>query len=52
LIEQKPNTKIAEIAYECGYTDHSAFSRQFKAYAGMSPTEYGSRVRQGSHAAG
>jgi AraC-like DNA-binding protein len=52
LIEQKPDTKIADIAYECGYTDHSAFSRQFKTYAGMSPTEYGSRVRQGSHAAG
>ena len=50
--EQQPVTPWTKIAYECGYTDHSAFSRQFKAYAGMSPTEYGSRVRQGSHAAG
>ncbi|GAB3454214.1 AraC family transcriptional regulator [Massilia terrae] len=50
LIEQKPGTKIAEIAYECGYTDHSAFSRQFKAYAGMSPTEYGVRMRKGLEA--
>lgn len=47
LIEQKPASKIAEIAYECGYTDHSAFSRQFKAYVGMSPTEYGMHIRKG-----
>lgn len=40
LIERKDAIKIAEIAYECGYTDHSAFSRQFKAYVGMSPTQY------------
>lgn len=31
---------ISEIAHACGYTDHSAFSRQFKATTGLSPTEY------------
>jgi AraC-like DNA-binding protein len=31
---------ISEIAYACGYADHSAFSRQFKAIVGLSPTEY------------
>jgi AraC-like DNA-binding protein len=51
LIERQPDTKIAEIAYECGYTDHSAFSRQFKACAGISPTEYGMRVRKGLESA-
>ena len=40
LIEKTPDARIAEVAYECGYTDHSAFSRQFKAYVGMSPTQY------------
>jgi AraC-like DNA-binding protein len=45
LIEQDPGAKIAEIAYECGYTDHSAFSRQFKSYVGMSPTEYGRQMK-------
>ena len=50
LIERKPDAKIAEIAYECGYTDHSAFSRQFKAYVGMSPTQYGTQVRKGAEA--
>jgi AraC-like DNA-binding protein len=31
---------IAEIAYACGYADHSAFSRQFKAMVGLSPVTY------------
>ncbi len=31
---------ISEIAHACGYADHSAFSRQFKATIGLSPTEY------------
>jgi AraC-like DNA-binding protein len=46
LIEQNPAAKIAAIAYECGYTDHSAFSRQFKSYVGMSPTEYGVHMKK------
>jgi len=41
IIERNPATRIAEVAHECGYTDHSAFSRQFKSYVGMSPTQYG-----------
>lgn len=36
----RPSDSIAAIAYECGYTDHSAFSRQFKAQTGMSPVQY------------
>jgi PAS domain S-box-containing protein len=36
----QPEAAIANIAYECGYTDHSAFSRQFKAQTGMSPGQY------------
>lgn len=47
IIEKKPDTRIAEIAYECGYTDHSAFSRQFKSVVGMSPTEYSLQVAKG-----
>jgi AraC-like DNA-binding protein len=46
LIEQNPAAKIAAIAYECGYTDHSAFSRQFKSYVGMSPTEYSLHMKK------
>ncbi|WP_426140868.1 helix-turn-helix domain-containing protein [Pseudomonas sp. DWP3-1-2] len=31
---------ITEIAQRCGYTDHSAFSRQFRALTGFSPSQY------------
>jgi AraC-like DNA-binding protein len=48
VIEKKPGSRIADVAYECGYTDHSAFSRQFKSVVGMSPTEYAHQVAKGS----
>lgn len=47
IIAANPGIRIAQVAYECGYTDHSAFSRQFKAYVGMSPTDYGRQVERG-----
>lgn len=31
---------VAEIALECGFYDHSAFARTFKAATGLTPTEY------------
>ncbi len=31
---------ITDIALQCGYTDHSAFSRQFKAMTGSTPRDY------------
>lgn len=31
---------ITEIAAACGYQDHSAFARQFKATLGMTPSQY------------
>jgi AraC-like DNA-binding protein len=31
---------IAEIAHACGYSDHSAFCRQFRALRGCTPSEY------------
>lgn len=31
---------ITEIALQCGYTDHSAFSRQFKQLTGFTPRQY------------
>jgi AraC-like DNA-binding protein len=41
---------VAEIAQDCGYADHSAFSRQFKAVVGVSPIEY--RALQGANTLG
>lgn len=40
MIESDQYRSIADIANECGYTDHSAFSRQFKSFAGMTPVQY------------
>lgn len=31
---------VTEIALRCGYTDHSAFSRQFRATTQLSPSQY------------
>lgn len=36
----RSNDSIAAIAAECGYYDQSHFCRQFKAFAGMSPSGY------------
>jgi AraC-like DNA-binding protein len=38
LLEQ--DLPITEIALRCGYTDHSAFSRQFRALTSLSPSQY------------
>ncbi len=38
---------IAQIALSCGYSDQSAFSRQFKQAVGISPLAYRKKVAQG-----
>src|SRR5215210_247119 len=35
---------VAGIAHACGYTDQSAFTRQFKATVGITPSEYRARA--------
>ena len=40
MIEADQSQSIAHVAYACGYSDHSAFSRQFKSLTGMSPVQY------------
>ncbi|WP_166366407.1 helix-turn-helix domain-containing protein, partial [Pseudomonas akapageensis] len=34
------NSPITDVAASVGYTDHSAFSRQFKALTGFTPLQY------------
>ena len=36
---------IAGIAQACGYGDHSAFTRQFRATVGVTPTQYRAMAR-------
>ncbi|WP_165311662.1 AraC family transcriptional regulator [Vibrio ziniensis] len=40
LILLRGNLSITDIAHQCGYSDHSAFSRQFKNMTGMPPRRY------------
>lgn len=37
---------ITEVALQCGYTDHSAFTRQFKMLTGLTPRQYRDSVRR------
>lgn len=34
------NKSISEVAYDCGFSDPGYFSKTFKIYFGVSPTEY------------
>ncbi len=44
LIETFGSTlTLAEIAQNCGYTDYVYFSKKFKSFTGMAPTEYKNR---------
>jgi AraC-like DNA-binding protein len=45
IIETGELASVAQIAYACGYTDHSAFTRQFKSHTGMSPVQYRAHCR-------
>jgi AraC-like DNA-binding protein len=38
---------ITDIAVACGYHDHSAFTRQFKATVGVTPREYRALLKSG-----
>ncbi|WP_053145219.1 AraC family transcriptional regulator [Pseudomonas sp. P97.38] len=37
---REQDVPITEIALRCGYTDHSAFSRQFRALTSLSPSQF------------
>lgn len=39
LLEQ-PHYRITDISYEVGYADHPHFTKTFKKYTGLSPSEY------------
>ncbi|UBV45057.1 AraC family transcriptional regulator (plasmid) [Deinococcus taeanensis] len=42
------DASVAQVAHECGYSDHSAFSRKFREVTGLTPQTYRRRVRAGT----
>lgn len=40
-------TGLAEIAYDCGYADQAHLNRDFRAFAGTTPTDYAARLLPG-----
>lgn len=47
LLANSPELPITDIALGCGYSDHSAFSRKFKAVTGLTPSQYRQAARDG-----
>jgi AraC-like DNA-binding protein len=41
------DSPVAQVALACGYSDQSAFTRQFRRTIGLTPMEYRSTYRQG-----
>ncbi len=46
LLENEPSLSVAAIAAQCGYSDHSAFTRQFRATTSLTPSQYRGLVSQ------
>jgi AraC-like DNA-binding protein len=40
-----PDADLTELAHECGYFDQAHFIREFKAFAGKTPTQYARQMR-------
>ena len=45
-----PNTNIAGLAHELGYTDQSHLSREFKRYTGTTPAAFARKAKRGKQA--
>jgi AraC-like DNA-binding protein len=41
---RETDASVAQIALDCGFSDHSAFTRAFRAVTGVSPTEHRRQV--------
>jgi AraC-like DNA-binding protein len=41
-----PDTELTALAYECGYFDQAHFIKDFKAFAGKTPSDYAGSMRR------
>jgi AraC-like DNA-binding protein len=48
-LEKRPETDLAEIAFDAGYADQAHFNRDFRTFSGISPGEYRKRGGAGRH---
>jgi AraC-like DNA-binding protein len=42
----EPESDLTHVAHECGYFDQAHFIKEFRAFTGMTPSEYAQRMRQ------
>lgn len=40
ILQQRPDMEITQLAYLCGFADHSHLVKDFKSFTGVSPTQY------------
>ncbi len=45
LIEQSPRLNVGALAWRCGFADHSAFGKLFRARFGLSPSQWHHHTR-------
>lgn len=43
---RQPELSVSAVAYACGYSDHSAFTRKFRMMAGVTPQAYRRYLRE------
>jgi AraC-like DNA-binding protein len=41
-----PQADLTALAYGCGYFDQAHFIKEFRAFAGKTPSEYAQQMRQ------
>jgi AraC-like DNA-binding protein len=47
---QHPDTNLAGLAHELGYTDQAHLSREFKRYSGATPAAFARKAKKGRQA--